>query len=152
MKYHKVKLQLNTVYVTTLPQTSGVLYDLKFSNDINKEYYALIQSVWFSNWVCLFPWLLTLNCLQQIIYDTKMSNILRATCTSHVGLPLFFYMAHDVFGGKRQLILILTLCRTQGDQVCSWSCFPFPEHITGSFGRVTPMCFDCFKLIWQKSG
>ena len=45
MKYHKVKLQLNTVYVTTLPQTSGVLYDLKFANDINKEYYALIQSV-----------------------------------------------------------------------------------------------------------
>ena len=45
MKYHKVKLQLNTVYVTTLPQTSGVLYDLKFSNDINEEYYALIQSV-----------------------------------------------------------------------------------------------------------
>ena len=47
MKYHKVRLVLSTVYVTSLPQSAagGVLYDLKFTNDINEEYYALIQSV-----------------------------------------------------------------------------------------------------------
>jgi len=45
MKYSSVNLLLKEAYVTTLPQTSGVLYDLKFSNDINEEYYALIQSV-----------------------------------------------------------------------------------------------------------
>lgn len=44
MKY-PVTLHLKTVYKTTLPQSTGVLYDLKFVNDINEEYYALIQSV-----------------------------------------------------------------------------------------------------------
>ena len=38
-------MQLMSVYQTALPQTSGVLYDLRLSSDVNEEYFALIESV-----------------------------------------------------------------------------------------------------------
>lgn len=44
MKY-PVTLHLVSVYETALPRSSGVLYDLRFRNDINEEYFALIESL-----------------------------------------------------------------------------------------------------------
>jgi len=43
MRY-PIRLHLRTVYQTSTDR-GGVLYDVQFFNDINEEYYALIESV-----------------------------------------------------------------------------------------------------------
>ena len=135
MKYYKVKLQPNTGYVTTLPQTSGVLYDLKFSNDINEEYYALIQSVWFGNWVCLLPLLSGLNCLQQIIYGTKMSNILKALWPTSI----LWYESWWVWGQKTIAFDFMQYSKSliKVEAAVASPC----HHVVEIFGTVTPIYF-----------
>jgi len=40
-----VPLDLQTVYVTSVANSLGVVYDLRFKDEMNEGYYALVESI-----------------------------------------------------------------------------------------------------------